>query len=186
MVALPTMLLLGGPVQADPLFGSGTQFLDGFLTLLQTPLAVTGCISLAAASALSLNDRVLKILAIAMLSACGCFYWSPGWRTMAAPIGCVVSGIIAAAGTQVPAPMAYTLAVLAGAGVGLSLEPRHASGLLLLGVGLGLIVATLWIIQIIEWVPANALVRRIVGAWMAATGLLLGALELRGALAIHG
>ena len=186
IAALATMLFLSVPVQADPLFGSGAPLLDGLLALLRAPLAVTGCISLAAAIGLSPNERVLKAVAIATVSAWGCFYWSPEWRALAAPIGCVTSGIVAAVGRRVPAPMAYMLASLAGASIGLSPKPGQISGLLLLGVGWALIVATLWVIQIIEWLPGNALARRIVGAWMAATGLLLGALQFRGVLLLHG
>jgi hypothetical protein len=184
--ALSTSLVGATSVEAHALFGSGTRFLDGVLDLLRAPLAIAGCIGLAAAIAFSSNDRVLRMVGIAMLATCGCCFFSPLWRSMAAPVGCVATGLLAASGIQPPKLLGYVLALIAGASVGMAVEIEQPSWLTALGTGAALVAVTLWAIQCLESLPVGPLARRIVGAWMAATALLLGALALRAVFSIHG
>ena len=183
--AVSAALMGATPVEAHALFGSGTQLLDGVLNLLRAPLAIVGCVGFAAAIAYSSNDRVLRMVGIAMLATCGCCFFQPLWRTMAAPVGCVASGLLAASGIQPPKLLGYVLALIAGTSVGMAVELGPQSLLTALGTGAALVAVTLWAIQCLEWLPVGPLARRIVGAWMAAIALLLGALALRAVLSIH-
>ncbi|MDB5931880.1 MAG: hypothetical protein JWR60_3587 [Polaromonas sp.] len=104
-----------------------------------------------------------------------------------APAGVVVIGLAAVAAWKPSTGFAFVLAVLAGLAAGSAAELEQARWQELAGIGITVLVAAFWLLASAENLshsarlqPVLPLARRVLGSWITAIGLLLGALAVLG------
>jgi hypothetical protein len=144
-----------------------------------SPLSMLAVIGLASALAHA-HDRATAgaVLTAGLVAACSSCLLPPGW-VRAAPLGVMAAGLTAALLPRPPVLLSQLIGIAAGFSVGIAAAPEEPSLLVALGVGLVTLVLLEGLAQgyqiINRYVP---LARRVVGAWIAAIALLLGALAL--------
>lgn len=168
-------------------FGSGSTVWDGTLHLVTSPLSVAATLGLVLA-VLGLEEpwTVMVALLAGAAAALGAAMQGqlPGFM---APFSVVVLGLCAVAGWKPSAPVSAALALVAGlaAGVAADLEgPRIQD---LIGIALTVMIVVLALLSALDdlgrlrkLVPIMPMARRVLGSWIAAMGLLLGALAVLG------
>jgi hypothetical protein len=180
------LLTVAGPAAAHGGFGGATSLGSGALHLLTSPLSLAALAGLV----LVLGARpVPPAWALALLAAAAAAggavlaATTPAW---VAPACVALLGLLAAAALPLPASAAAVLALLGGAGAGIGAQldaplawKPVAGAAVTLGFALTALLAGYG--DLAAWRRAGAvlpLARRILGAWVAAIGLLLGALAL--------
>ncbi len=187
--------LVGAAVLCSPVwahgpfgaFGSGPTLWDGTLHLVTSPLSVAATLGLVLA-VLGLEEpwTVVVALLAGAAAALGAAMLAqlPGFM---APFAIVVLGLCAVAGWKPSALVSAALALVAGlaAGVAADLEgPRIQD---LIGIALTVMIVVLALLSALDdlgrlrrLVPIMPMARRVLGSWIAAMGLLLGALAVLG------
>ncbi len=185
ILALLGAAFLPLPAHAHGAFGSAAPFWSGALHVVVNPLALAAIAGLAATLAITAEASTFWSICTAAFSAAMAAQWlPPTWITLA-PIGVIGVGLMAALAVK-PSPLiAYPAGIAAGLAVGLSVDVDARSLGAALGVGMVVIVLTTWGLEIflrLEQVQRLKTVvpiaRRVIGAWVAAIALLLGALTL--------
>jgi hypothetical protein len=174
-------LLIATPACAHEVFGvTAAPFWTGALHLVTAPLGIAAIVGLAAAISFAPRETSAWSALVAGLTSFAAALWASPSIASAAPAGIIVAGLCAALGLDPSRWMALVLGALAGfaAGSAAQLDVRAVSGAL--GVAVVMMSATLWGVEAFAY-GRNVLplARRVVGAWMAAIALLLGALAIK-------
>lgn len=186
-VALAALALLCcGPAAAHDAFGSSKSVLTGFLHLVTSPLSIAAVAGLALALLGLEEPWSLVCAAAAGLGTAFAAALPAQVSAYAAPGGVVLVGLTAAIGQQPGRWLAPGLALCAGLAAGKAVELDAvtweavigASGTVVFVTGCALvahddIVRFPWVRRILP------IARRVLGSWVAAIGLLLGALAIR-------
>lgn len=179
----PALLLLQ-PVtaHAHANLGALPPFWAGALHVLVTPLAVAALLGLAAATVPAAERLQFRIVLATAVPAALTAAFAPlllvqtAWALLA-PLAAVLLGGSAALGIAPRAPLGVALALLAAATIGLAALPEPRSVTAALGVGAAVLVALFWLLEGLRRLDARwPVVRRVLGAWVAAFALLVGAL----------
>jgi hypothetical protein len=177
-IAALAPLVLASPAHAHSAFGNVTPFWSGVLHTAVSPLALAALIGFAAALAPAQKPRVFPNLVAAMAAA-----FAASWlgQTIAAlaPTGAIIVGLIGALDVGRTRIAGFVIGVSAGFSVGLAAEVDRPT----LVAGLGVASAVFFVggaaYAVFDKIEERLQpARRIVGAWVAATALLLGALAL--------
>lgn len=180
----PALLLAALPAtaHAHANLGELPAFWAGALHLLLTPLAVASLLGLAAATAPAADRLQFRVALAAAAPAVLTAAFAPvllvqtAWALLA-PLGPVLVGLCAAFGLTPRAPLALGLALLAAVTIGLAAMPEPRSIVAALGLGVAVLVALFWLLDGLRRIDARwPVVRRVLGAWVAAFALLIGAL----------
>jgi hypothetical protein len=178
-------LVIAAPASAHEVFGvTAAPFWMGALHLVTAPLGLASIVGLAAAISFAPRETVAWSSILAGLTAFAAALWTTPSVAAAAPIGIIVAGLFAALGFDPSRWMGLILGALAGfaAGSAAQLDVRAISGAL--GVAVVVMSATLWVVEAFAYGrTALPLARRVIGAWVAAIALLLGALAIKLSLA---
>jgi hypothetical protein len=175
------------PAYAHDMFGlSAAPFWLGALHLIVAPLGVVSVIAFAAAIPFSSGSTIVWSSIAAGLTAFATALWAPAPVAAAGPIGIIVAGLTAALGLEPTKVFGILLGLLAGFAAGAAAKLDVVAISACLGVSVAMISLSLWGVEAFihtrRFVP---LARRVVGAWMAAIALLLGALALKTLFATH-
>jgi hypothetical protein len=184
LIGLP-WLVMAAPANAHEVFGvTAAPFWMGALHLVTAPLGIAAIIGLAAAISFAPRETVAWSSILAGITAFAAAMWTTPSVAAAAPIGIIVAGLFAALGFDPARWMGLTLGALGGfaAGSAAQLDVRAISGAL--GVAVVVMSATLWAVEAFAYGrTVLPLARRVIGAWVAAIALLLGALAIKLSLA---
>jgi hypothetical protein len=177
--------VLATPAHAHGSLGSSAPFWSGVLHFAISPLAIATVIGLTAAIAFADDHTVLLTVGIAAATALIAVQWAPSSWSSWVPVGTVAAGSLAVSGWRAPRWFCCAIAALAGIAIGVASEPdvRSLGGAFGVGVMVMVIASAgiellLWIAAKDKWRVAAEIGRRVIGAWVAAVGLLLGALAL--------
>ena len=183
---LATGLLGSTPVWAHSAFGNANSVWSGALHLLTSPLAVAALVGLVMAL-FGVQER-LSLVAAGCAAALSALAAAVPVQIPAfvVPAAVVILGVSAAAGLKPSMLGTVLLSLLAGlaAGVASDLDTPSWQGVIgIAGVMLFVIISALAALDDLSrlaWLK-NILpvARRVLGSWVAAIGLLLGALAIR-------
>lgn len=182
--AAPVLLLapLSQAAHAHANLGELPAFWAGALHVFLTPLAIASLLGLAAATAVAAERlqfrTVFAAAAVAALAAAfaPALLVQSAWALLA-PAGTLLVGLCAAMGLVPRIPLALVLALLAATTIGLAAMPEPRTVVASLGVGVAVVVALFWLLEGLRRVDARwPVARRVLGAWVAAFALLVGAL----------
>lgn len=178
LALLAALLMVAPAAQAHSSTGT-LPVLFGMVHVVVSPLSVLAIIGLGSALAHA-HDRATAgaVVTAGLVAACASALLPASWvRT--APIGVIAAGLTAALLPRPPVLVSQLVGAAAGFSVGIAAAPDEPGLLVSLGVGLVTLVLLEGLAQgyliVNRYVP---LARRVVGAWMAAIALLLGALAL--------
>jgi hydrogenase/urease accessory protein HupE len=172
--AAPAPAWAHASLEAVPTFWSGA------LHVLVTPLAVATIIGLGAALVRASDRATVTGIAAAAGAAA-----AVGWLALPLPAGpaaagAAVVGLAAALAGRLPLAAAALLGLLAGATAGTSAGSQTQAVAPALGAAFAAALICVAIVEIAARLPRTLqLAPRILGAWVAAIGLLMGALALR-------
>lgn len=173
------------PASAHDVFGlNAAPFWLGALHLIVAPLGIASILALAAVIAFSSGGTIVAAVILAGVTAFATALWIPASAVGVGSIGIILAGLVAVFGLEPRRGLGALLGVVTGfsAGAASQLDIRATSAAL--GVAVAMISATLWVVEAFvytrRFVP---LARRVIGAWVSAIALLLGALALRTLLA---
>ena len=106
---------------------------------------------------------------------------------VAAPAAVVVIGLSAVAGLKPSTGFAWILAVFAGLAAGLAADLEQPRWQDLAGMAVTVLIATFWLLAVSDNMNRSSqlqsvlpIARRVLGSWVAAIALLLGALAVLG------
>ncbi|MFM9881088.1 MAG: hypothetical protein ACKVOO_11850 [Burkholderiaceae bacterium] len=178
-----------GAAHAHPALGDGSALWSGVFSLLTAPLALAVLMALAAFLSAGGLVPALRAVLLAAAAAGLCARYPAGLMTSALPWACALLGLAAALALRPRAVLAWPLALVAGAAAGtataLELPSRDAALGVVLALGYVLVCATLGLHALRahpRWGEPTTIGCRVVGAWVAAMGLLLAALALKAAV----
>ncbi len=186
LAGLAAAALCAGPACAHSQFNAVGPFWSGVMHFFVSPLAVAATLGLVVALAASRDEAMLWAVSLAALAAVFGARYGPEISPLVGTGTAVFCGLLAASGREPKRMLALALAPVAGVGVGSSvgldvaawpgaIGAAFAAGYLAL---LGISVLRLALTR-----PRLAAIlllgRRVLGAWVAAMGLLLGTLAVR-------
>jgi len=178
--ALPALLLLLAPAaQAHAVSGNDSPILFGMWHVMVTPLSLLAIAALGSALAYA-SDRTTAgaILTAGLVATCSAWLLPAGFAR-AAPAGVIAAGLVAAFMPRPPVPVTRLIGGIAGVAAGVAAAPDQPSLPAALGVGVVTLVLLQGLVEGYQYINRYVpLARRVVGAWMAAIALLLGALAL--------
>lgn len=123
--------------------------------------------------------------ALTALAATLATYFSPQIPAVLAPAAVVVIGLSAVAGWKPSTALSLLLALLAGLATGLAADLEQPRWQELVGMAVTVMIATFWLLAVSDNLNTTGrfqtllpLARRILGSWVAAIALLLGALAI--------
>ena len=181
-----TALLCCSPAWAHDAFGNGKSVWTGALHLLTSPLAVAATAGLVLAL-LGIQERMSLVAAVCAAATSALAAAVPTQiPAFAVPAAVVVLGLIAAAGLQPSRPGTVLLSSLAGLAAGTASDLDTPSWQGVIGVAGVMLFVTVSALAALDDLARLAwlknvlpIARRILGSWVAAIGLLLGALAIR-------
>ncbi|HEY6898384.1 MAG TPA: hypothetical protein VI279_14080 [Rhodocyclaceae bacterium] len=186
-VVLLAASCVSGPAHAHSQFAGFIPFWSGVLHFLVSPLAVAAVLGLVASLAASREESMLWSACIAGMLAMVGARLGLGSIALLAPAGAVLAGLAAASGWALNWWLAILLAAVAGASAGSATALDVPNWPTAMGVAFAVTyiglsgIAYLWAIEAKPRLKIPfGIGRRIVGAWVAAIGLLLGTLALKG------
>lgn len=157
-------------------------FWAGALHVVVTPLAIAALLGLAAATARAAEGLQFRVALAVSVPAALIAAFAPlllvqtAWALLA-PLGPITLGLCAALGIAPRQRLALALAIVASVTIGLAAMPEPQSLLAASGVGAAVLIAMFWLLEALRRVDARwPIVRRVLGAWVAAFSLLVGAL----------
>lgn len=155
--------------------------------LFTAPLALASLVALAL---VLFGTRAPDTYIAALLATAGTVVATmllPRMPPQLAPAVVVVMGIGAIAAWKPPTWLSYLLAVFAGLAAGTAAELEQPSWQDLLGMGVTVLVVTIWLQGTLDDLSQNRhlqtvlpIARRVVGSWITAMALLLSALAVFG------
>lgn len=183
---LATAAFCTGPAQAHSQFSAVIPFWSGALHFLVTPLSVAATIGLIAVLSASRDEGMLFAACLAGLVAMiAARYAQPAPAIISA--GCaLVTGLVAILGRTPGKLFASIVAAVSGVGIGCGTELDSSNWPAATGIAVAVAyvalsgIAALWALEsrLTSTEPIQ-IGRRVVGAWVAAIGLLVGALALK-------
>ena len=171
---------------AHDAFGNGKSVWTGALHLLTAPLAVAAMVGLVLAL-FGLQERMSLVAAVCAAGASALAAAVPAQiPAFAVPAAVVVLGLSAAAGLKPSKPGVVLLSLLAGLAAGAASDLDTPSWQGVIGIAGVMLFVTICALAALDdlarltWLQ-NVLPigRRVLGSWVAAIGLLLGALAIR-------
>ena len=179
-------LLYSYPALAHDAFGDSKSVWTGALHLLTSPLAVAALIGLVLAL-FGVQERMSVIAAGCAAAASALAGAVPAQiPAFAVPAAVVVLGLSAAAGLKPSKTSTVLLSLLAGMAAGAASDLDNPSWQGVIGIAGVMLIVTIGALAAFEdlirlaWLQNLMPVgRRILGSWVAAMGLLLGALAIR-------
>jgi hypothetical protein len=180
-LSILALLFVVTPAHAHNVFGlNAAPFWLGALHLLVAPLGIAAIVALAAAVPFSSGETIIGAAAAAGAAAFATALWVPANIAVAGPIGIIVAGICAAFGIEPSRWLGILLGVLTGFAAGAAAQLDVPAISASLGVAVAMTSVSLWGMEaFIHTKRLVPLARRVIGAWMAAIALLLGALAIR-------
>lgn len=179
-------LLYSYPALAHDAFGNGKSVWTGALHLLTSPLAVAALAGLVLAL-FGVQERMSLVAAGCAAAASALAGAMPAQiPAFAVPAAVVVLGLSAAAGLKPSKTGTVLLSLLAGMAAGAASDLDNPSWQGVIGIAGVMLIVTIGALAAFEdlirltWLQNLLPVgRRILGSWVAAMGLLLGALAIR-------
>ena len=183
---IATGLFCNGPVWAHDAFGNGKSVWTGALHLLTSPLAVAAMVGLVLAL-FGVQERMSLVAAGCAAVTSALAAAAPAQiPAFAVPAAVVVLGLSAAAGWKPSRLGAVLLSLLAGLAAGAASDLDNPSWQGVIGIAGVMLFVTISALAALEDLARLAwlknvlpIARRILGSWVAAIGLLLGALTIR-------
>ena len=190
--AVPTGLLLAigllfsHPALAHDAFGNGKSVWTGALHLLTSPLAIAALAGLVLAL-FGVQER-MSVVAAGCAAAASAMAGAVPTQipAFAIPASVVVLGLSAAAGLKPSKTGTVLLSLLAGMAAGAASDLDNPSWQGVIGIAGVMLIVTISALAAFEDLSRLAWLknllpigRRILGSWVAAMGLLLGALAIR-------
>jgi len=180
LLALPA-----APASAHANFGELAPFWAGALHVLVTPLALAALLALACA-AVSLAEAaqfrlalLLGLLVAVCSAAVALLAAPPAGSALFAAVAVLLPALAAASGLPSVRGVAVVLAVAAALSISLSAAPEQGAWTAALGGGLCALLVLLWLQEGVRRLAQRLpLAPRVLGAWVAAIAVLLGALEV--------
>lgn len=176
------------PAHAHGSLGSAAPFWAGVFHFAISPLAIAAALGFTAAI-VSIDDRsVLLAVGIAAVAAFVAVVWAPASWLPYVAIGPIVSGLLAVSGWRAHRLVVAIIAAISGVAIGIASEPDVRTSGGAFGVSVMVMVIASAGVELFLWIAAQRwgrvadIARRVLGAWVAAIGLLLGALALLGPL----
>lgn len=124
---------------------------------------------------------------LAAAAAVAATWLLPHIPPVAAPAAVVVIGLSAVAGLSPSTGFSFVLAALAGLAAGLAADLEQPRWQDLAGMAVTVLVATFWLLAVSDNLTRSGrlqavlpIARRVLGSWVAAIALLLGALAVLG------
>jgi len=183
---LVVALLWCGPASAHDVFGNGKSMLTGAYHVVTSPLALAAMGGLIAALMGVGETLSLGCAGVAAVSAAATAALPRHFAPFVAPAAVVVVGLSASAGLQPRTVVAALLALMAGLATGIATDldvPSWEGVIGVAGTVLFIIGGAVAGLDDLNRMPRLARVlpigRRVLGSWVAAIGLLLGALAVR-------
>jgi len=180
VVALPIAICCATTPAYAHDFGSLAPFWVGVLHVAVSPLSIGTILGLAGSLCVARASHGIEGLAIATVAA-----FLAAW--LATPIaawasaGAIFVGLSAASGLKPNALMAVSIGLFGGAAAGCAASVDAPTIVTALGVGFGVFWMACFAYEGFHRLEALLpLARRVIGAWVAAIGLLLAALALKG------
>lgn len=160
-------------------FGSAGPFWAGGLHLFVSPLALVVLVALAASVAFLKTDDVAQVATAAAVTCFLACWLLPSSVGPMAPIGGIAAGVCAALGYKPKRFAAIALGAVAGVSLGLALEFDSRS----MAASAGAAVATFLVLAYLQMGLSRIgakwpVALRVLGAWVTAISLLLGALSV--------
>lgn len=170
-------------------FGADTSIWTASAHLFTSPLSLAALIGLALV--LFGIREPLSVLAAGLAAAAAVLavFFSGQIPAIVAPAAVVVIGLVAVAGWRPPVAFSMLLALLAGLAAGSAADLEQPRWQEMTGMGMTVMVCTFWLLALSQNLSLNPgvrlqallpIARRILGSWVAAMALLLGALVLFG------
>lgn len=187
-ILLAAMALLGcGSALAHGPFGGGTSIWTATFHLGTSPLSLAALIGLALVLFGMGEPWSVIAAALAAAAAVAATALSPYLAPVLAPAAVVIIGLSAVAGWSPPTAFAFALALLAGLAAGSAADLDQPRWQDLLGMGATVLIATFWLLAVSDNINRSGrlktvlpIARRVLGSWVAAIALLVGALALLG------
>jgi hypothetical protein len=175
-------LVLAPDAAAHASLGELAPFWAGAFHVVLTPLAIAALVGLAAATVGGSEALQFEVALVCAAAALGAAALAPPRLVAAAPAGAALVGVVAAIGWVPRRVAAWTLALAAATSVGLAARPETPDVWQAIGSGAASGLLVLWLHEGLRRLEARApVVRRVLGAWVAAIALLLGALAIAAA-----
>ena len=175
-----------GSAYAHDAFGSGKSVIAGALHLVASPLAVAAVLGLVLALMGIGESWALKCAGIAGAGTAAACALPGHFPAFAAPAAVVLVGLSAAANLKPMGPLAVLLALVAGLAGGIAADLDTPTWQGIVGAaGTTMLItacALAGLEDLIVWPKLRSAIpiaRRVAGSWIAAIGLLLGALAIR-------
>jgi hypothetical protein len=172
--------LTATPGYAHAAFGNLGPFWLGTLHIFVSPLAIATLAAFGAALGFAPTRAAFPGLIAA--AVCAAFAVSSGRvLILAAPLGAIVAGCAGALGLRTNVAAALAVGCIAGFGAGLAADVDQPDFMAALGAAFStfLLVGAVYALfdELEPRLPAVSVARRVIAAWAAAIGLLLGALS---------
>ncbi|CDS54020.1 hypothetical protein [Polaromonas sp. CG9_12] len=187
-LALAGSAFLGcGHAWAHGAFGADTSIWTASYHLFTSPLSLAALIGLALVLFGIREPASFIAAALASAAAVLATLWLVHIPPVAAPAAVVVIGLSAVAAWKPSTGFAFVLAALAGLAAGSAAELEQPRWQDLAGMAVTVLIATFWLLATAENLNQSGrlqvvlpIARRVLGSWVAAIALLLGALAVLG------
>lgn len=177
-------VLMAAPAHAHGAFGSAAPFWSGVFHFAVSPLAIVAALAFTFAIVQVDDHAVLVAIGIAALGAFIAAQWAPPMWMLWVPAAPIAAGLFSVSGLPAGRRTSYLLAAISGVAIGVASEPDVRTLGVAFGVSVMVVVLASAGIELFLWLTAQRwrsavmIGRRVLGAWMAAIGLLLGALAV--------
>ena len=182
-----TALLGGSDAWAHGTLGSDASIWTASHHLFTSPLSLAALIGLALVLFGIREPASFIAAALASAAAALATLWLVHIPPVAAPAAVVVIGLGAVAAWKPSTGWAFVLAALAGLAAGSAAQLEQPRWQDLAGMAVTVLIATFWLLATAENIShsgrlqaALPIARRVLGSWVTAIALLLGALALLG------
>ena len=182
-----TALFSSSSAWAHGVFGLETSVWTASYHLLTSPLSLAALIGLALVLFGIREPASFIAAALASAAAVLATLWLVHIPPVAAPAAVVVIGLSAVAAWKPSTGSAFVLAALGGLAAGSAAELEQPRWQDLAGMAVTVLIATFWLLATAENLNQSGrlrsvlpIARRVLGSWVAAIALLLGALAVLG------
>ena len=167
--------------------GADTSIWTASSHLLTSPLSLAALIGLALVLFGIREPLSVGAAGLAALAAVVATLFSPHLPAVMAPAAVVIIGLGAVAGWKPSAALSLVLAVLSGLAAGAAADLEQPRWQDLIGMAVTVMIAAFWLLAVSDNLNTSGrlravlpVARRVLGSWVAAIALLLGALALFG------
>lgn len=169
--------LLAPAAAAHAVLGELPPFWAGAFHVPLTPLAMAALVGLAASTVRGTAALQFEVALVCVAAVTAVAAFAPLRLVPAAPVGAALAGSAAAMAWSPTRHGAWLLTFAAAATVGLAVRPDVPDPWQPIGSGAASGLLVMWVHEALRRLEQRTpLVRRVLGAWVAAMALLLGAL----------